>query len=56
MVDAKTGQEVTDNSLEVEDWLSDYDKFRSSEQNWAGEFLNDFQGAEQVNLVDKIHF
>ena len=51
---AETGQEITDDILEVENWISDYDKFRSSEEGWAGEFLNDYKGAEQVYLYGQV--
>ncbi|KAK3738105.1 hypothetical protein QZH41_013846, partial [Actinostola sp. cb2023] len=49
VIDAKTGQEVTDDSLEVDDWITDYDKFRSGPQDWASEFMN-MQGAETSDV------
>lgn len=48
MIDTKTGQEVTDESLDAEDWVSDYEKFQAAERDWAGDYLKGFQGTDQV--------
>jgi hypothetical protein len=47
VIDARTGQEVTDDAEELEDWVSDYDKFRVNGQDWAKEYM-DLKGIEKV--------
>ena len=39
MIDAKTGQEVTEETVEAAGWIDEYEKFRTTEaEEWAKEF------------------
>ncbi|XP_048580653.1 peroxisomal targeting signal 1 receptor isoform X2 [Nematostella vectensis] len=49
VVDARTGQEVTDESSEAQEWVADYEKF-SAEGDWASEFMQ--AGASSREDVD----
>ena len=39
MIDAKTGKEVNDETVEAGNWVDEYEKFRATEADeWAKEF------------------